>query len=81
MKEEKEFLNRVIDLLEEMKLELKEKESKCNDGRMLIRIGHRISAIHKVKSYIKDRIKNKDIPEIIRDKTNINFLYNLKSKD
>jgi hypothetical protein len=43
------FLNNVIELLDVMSSELKEKEEKCADGRMLIRIGHRISAIHKVK--------------------------------
>jgi hypothetical protein len=75
------FLNSVIDLLDIMTNELKEKEEKCADGRMLIRIGHRISAIHKVKHYIKQRIKNEDIPEVIRKKTNVDFLYNLKSKD
>jgi len=75
------FLNSVIDLLDIMTNELKEKEEKCADSRMLIRIGHRISAIHKVKHYIKQRIKNEDIPEVIRKKTNVDFLYNLKSKD
>ena len=62
------YLNSVIDLLDVMSNELKEKEKKCVDGRMLIRIGHRISSIHKVKNYIKQRIKNQDIPEIIRNK-------------
>ena len=75
------YLNSVIDLLDVMFIELKEKEKNCVDGRMLIRIGHRISSIHKVKHYIKQRIKNQDIPEIIRDKTNVDFLYNIKSKD
>ena len=75
------YLNSVIDLLDVMSIELKEKEKNCVDGRMLIRIGHRISSIHKVKHYIKQRIKNQDIPEIIRDKTNVDFLYNIKSKD
>tara|TARA_R110000751_G_scaffold61565_1_gene127841 strand:- start:234 stop:473 length:240 start_codon:yes stop_codon:yes gene_type:complete len=63
MKDE-EFLNKVVDLLEVMKVELQVKESKCNDGKMLIRIGHRISAVQKVKHYIKQRIKGEDIPEI-----------------
>ena len=75
------FLNNVIELLDVMSSELKEKEEKCADGRMLIRIGHRISAIHKVKHYIKQRIKKEDIPEVIRKKTNVDFLYNLKRKD
>ena len=43
------FLNKTIHLLEVMQKELKEKEYKCKDGRMLIRIGHRISSIHKLK--------------------------------
>ena len=43
------FLNSVIELLDVMIFELKEKEEKCADGRMLIRIGHRISSIHKLK--------------------------------
>ena len=64
MKEEKEFLNKVVDLLEGMKSELQIKEQKCNEGKMLIRIGHRISAIQKVKHYVKQRIKGDDIPEI-----------------
>jgi len=64
MKEEKEFLNKVVDLLEVMKSELQIKEQKCDEGRMLIRIGHRISAIQKVKHYVKQRIKGDDIPEI-----------------
>ena len=63
MKDE-EFLNKVVDLLEVMKVELQVKESKCNEGKMLIRIGHRISAVQKVKHYIKQRIKGEDIPEI-----------------
>ena len=63
MKDE-EFLNKVVDLLEVMKVELQVKESKCNEGKMLIRIGHRISAVQKVKHYIKQRIKGQDIPEI-----------------
>jgi|TARA_R110001583_G_scaffold133840_1_gene285583 hypothetical protein len=64
MKEEKEFLKKVVDLLEGMKSELQIKEQKCNEGKMLIRIGHRISAIQKVKHYVKQRIKGDDIPEI-----------------
>ena len=48
---------------------------------MLIRIGHRISAIHKVKHYIRQRIKDEDIPECIRYGKSTDFLYNLKSKD
>ena len=63
MKDE-EFLNKVVDLLEVMKVELQVKEKKCNEGKMLIRIGHRISAVQKVKHYIKQRIKGEDIPEI-----------------
>ena len=34
------------------------------NNKMLIRIGHRISAIQKVKHYVKQRIKGDDIPEI-----------------
>jgi hypothetical protein len=64
MKLNKEFLNKVVDLLEVMKSELLPKEHKCNEGKMLIRIGHRISAVQKVKHYIKQRIKGEDIPEI-----------------
>ena len=60
----KEFLKKVVDLLEGMKSELQIKEQKCNEGKMLIRIGHRISAIQKVKHYVKQRIKGDDIPEI-----------------
>jgi formylmethanofuran dehydrogenase subunit A len=71
------FLNKTIHLLEVMQKELKEKEYKCKDGRMLIRIGHRISSIHKVKYYIKQRIKNQDIPAINKGNSN-NSLYNLK---
>jgi len=72
------FLNKTIHLLEVMQKELKEKEYKCKDGRMLIRIGHRISSIHKVKHYIKQRIKNQDIPAINKGNSN-NSLYNLKN--
>tara|TARA_R110001632_G_scaffold18730_1_gene57792 strand:+ start:102 stop:365 length:264 start_codon:yes stop_codon:yes gene_type:complete len=72
------FLNKTIHLLEVMQKELKEKEYKCKDGRMLIRIGHRISSIHKVKHYIKQRIKNQDIPSINKGNSN-NSLYNLKN--
>ena len=71
------FLNKTIHLLEVMQKELKEKEYKCKDGRMLIRIGHRITSIHKVKYYIKQRIKNQDIPPINTGNSN-NSLYNLK---
>ena len=72
------FLNKTIHLLDVMQKELKEKEYKCKDGRMLIRIGHRISSIHKVKHYIKQRIKNHDIPAINKGNSN-NSLYNLKN--
>tara|TARA_Y100001973_G_scaffold81267_1_gene119802 strand:+ start:235 stop:480 length:246 start_codon:yes stop_codon:yes gene_type:complete len=81
MKKEKRFLENVIFLLDKMKLELQEKENKCNDGRMLIRICHRISAIHKVKHYIRQRIKDEDIPECIRYGKSTDFLYNLKNED
>jgi hypothetical protein len=79
--EGKRFLESVVVLLDEMKLELQEKEKKNCDGRMSIRIGHRVSAIHKVKHYIKQRIKNEDIPECIRYGKSDDFLYNLKSED
>ena len=72
------FLNKTIHLLDVMQKELKEKEYKCQDGRMLIRIGHRISSIHKVKHYIKQRIKNEDIPAINKGNSH-NSLYNLKN--
>jgi hypothetical protein len=72
------FLNKTIHLLEVMQKELKEKEYKCKDGRMLIRIGHRISSIHKVKHYIKQRIKNEDIPAINKGNSK-NILYNLNN--
>jgi len=72
------FLNKTIHLLEVMQKELKEKEYKCKDGRMLIRIGHRISSIHKVKHYIKQRIKNQDIPAINKGNSK-NILYNLNN--
>tara|TARA_R110001583_G_scaffold195196_1_gene370441 strand:+ start:1791 stop:2036 length:246 start_codon:yes stop_codon:yes gene_type:complete len=77
----KRFLNQVIDLLDVMKSELQDKETNSVDGRMSIRIGHRISAIHKVKHYIKQRIKNEDIPECIKYGGSEDYLYNLKSKD
>mgnify|MGYP003679302246 CR=1 FL=1 len=77
----KRFLESVVVLLEQMKLELHEKEKKCSDGRMSIRIGHRVSAIHKVKHYIKQRINDEDIPECIRHGKSTDFLYNLKSND
>ena len=72
------FLNKTIHLLDVMQKELKEKEYKCQDGRMLIRIGHRISSIHKVKHYIKQRIKNQDIPAINKGNSK-NILYNLNN--
>ena len=72
------FLNKTIHLLDVMQKELKEKEYKCKDGRMLIRIGHRISSIHKVKHYIKQRIKNEDIPAINKGNSK-NILYNLNN--
>ena len=53
----KEFLNKVVDLLEVMKSELQVKEAKNNDMKTGIKIGHKISAVHKVKQYIKQRIK------------------------
>tara|TARA_R100001244_G_scaffold93428_1_gene70332 strand:+ start:436 stop:675 length:240 start_codon:yes stop_codon:yes gene_type:complete len=74
MKDE-EFLNKVVDLLEVMKVELQVKESKCNEGKMLIRIGHRISAVQKVKHYIKQRIKGEDIPEITGKGNSNSILY------
>jgi hypothetical protein len=64
MNKNKEFLHKVVDLLEVMKIELQVKEAKNNDMKMGIRIGHRISAVQKVKHYIKQRIKGEDIPEI-----------------
>tara|TARA_R110000824_G_scaffold51324_11_gene143280 strand:- start:915 stop:1169 length:255 start_codon:yes stop_codon:yes gene_type:complete len=78
---EKEFLNKVIDLLQVMSVELKIKEKECIDGRMLIRIGHRISSIHKVKHYIKQRIKGEGIPPILRKGDSNDILYNLKYDD
>tara|TARA_R110000744_G_scaffold34910_1_gene81093 strand:- start:223 stop:399 length:177 start_codon:yes stop_codon:yes gene_type:complete len=53
----KEFLNKVVDLLEVIKLELQLEEAKNNDMKTGIKIGHKISAVHKVKQYIKQRIK------------------------
>tara|TARA_R100000781_G_scaffold4152_1_gene5335 strand:- start:351 stop:599 length:249 start_codon:yes stop_codon:yes gene_type:complete len=81
MKEEINFLNSVVILLEKMTIELKAKEEKCCDGRMLIRIGHRISAIHKVKHYIRQRIKDEDIPECFSYGNSDNFMYNLGKED
>ena len=62
--DKKKILEQTINVLEIMQTELKEREIKCKDGRMLTRIGHRISAIHKVKHYIKQRIKGHDIPDV-----------------
>jgi len=73
---ENEFLNKVVDLLEVMKSELQVKEHKCNEGKMLIRIGHRISAVQKVKHYVKQRIKGEEIPEITgKGNSNPNLYY------
>ena len=75
MKEEKGFLNKVVDLLEVMKSELQVKEAKNNDMKMGIRIGHRISAVQKVKHYIKQRIKGEGIPPILRKGDSNDILY------
>ena len=72
---EKEFLNKVIELLKEMKAELQLKEAKNTDMKMGIRIGHRISAIQKVKHYIKQRIKGEGIPPILRKGDSNDILY------
>jgi hypothetical protein len=72
---EKEFLNKVIDLLQVMKTELQLKEAKNTDMKMGIRIGHRISAVQKVKHYIKQRIKGEGIPPILRKGDSNDILY------
>ena len=79
MKEEKEFLNKVVDLLEVMKSELQVKEAKNNDMKMGIRIGHRISAVQKVKHYVKQRIKGEEIPKITGKGNSNPSLYSIKS--
>tara|TARA_R100001369_G_scaffold721_1_gene2495 strand:+ start:765 stop:1004 length:240 start_codon:yes stop_codon:yes gene_type:complete len=79
MKTDKEFLNKVVDLLEVMKAELQVDEAKNTDGRMCIRIGHRISAVQKVKHYVKQRIKGEGIPEITGKGNSNPILYYKKS--
>ena len=79
MNEDKEFLEKVVCLLEVIKAELQVDEAKNNDGRMCIRIGHRISAVQKVKHYIKQRIKGEGIPEITGKGNSNKMLYYKKS--
>jgi hypothetical protein len=79
MNKNKQFLNKVVDLLEVMKAELQLDEAKNNDGRMCIRIGHRISAVQKVKYYVKQRIKGEGIPEITGKGNSNKILYYKKS--
>jgi len=79
MNEDKEFLKKVVCLLEVMKSELQVDEAKNNDGRMCIRIGHRISAVQKVKHYIKQRIKGEGIPEITGKGNSNKILYYKKN--